>query len=190
MSHSFCLSRAILLRYRPDDASARDRPTLAVARVRHLRDRAGPASVDEHAIRVHRFPASACLALVPVSRLAYAGRTERGAGRSSVDSTYGSRVQFSNSPDFECLESASRRIAPDGCPGESRYAIFVSSSTTVSKMLLRKTNCLQKVRSFIDRPNRVRRQLRFPLPRPAEASKSRWSSAPAETLRKNQRRLG
>ena len=66
MSHSFCLSRAALLRRRPDE-SARERPALAVVRVRHLRDRAGPASVDEHTICAHRFPASARPPLVPVS---------------------------------------------------------------------------------------------------------------------------
>ena len=111
MSHSFCLSRATPLRRRPDDASARDRPTLAVVRVRHLRDCAGPVSVDEHTICVHRFPVSACSAFVPVSWLAYAGRTERHASRSSVLRTHGSRVQFLSSPDFECLESMIRRIA-------------------------------------------------------------------------------
>ena len=110
MSHSFCLCRASLLRRRPDE-SARERSTLAVVRVRHLRDRAGPASVDEHRICVHRFPASACLAFVPVSWLAYAGRAEQHVSRNSVFRTHGSCVQFLNSPDFECLESVNRRIA-------------------------------------------------------------------------------
>ena len=112
MSHSFCLSRATPLRRRPDDASARDRPTLAVVRVRHLRDCAGPVSVDEHTICVHRFPVSACSAFVPVSWLAYAGRTERHASRSSVLRTHGSCIQFLNSSDFECFESVNRRVAP------------------------------------------------------------------------------
>lgn len=187
MSHSFCLCRASLLRRRPDE-SARERSALAVVRVRHLRDRAGPASVDEHTICLHRFPASACPAFLTISWLAYAGRAEQHASRSSVFRTHGSRVQFLNSPDFECLESVSRRIAPEGCPGESRHANSVSSSMTVSKMLLRKTNFPRQVRSFIDRPTRVWRQLRFPPPRPAEASKPPRSSAPAETLRKSPHR--
>ena len=72
MSHSFCLSRAALLRRRPDE-SARERSALAVVRVRHLRDRAGPASVDEHTICAHRFPASSCPAFVPVSRARICG---------------------------------------------------------------------------------------------------------------------
>ena len=110
MSHSFCLCRASLLRRRPDE-SARERSALAVVRVRHLWDRAGPASVDEHTICLHRFPASACPAFLPINWLAYAGRAEQHASRSSVFRTHGSRVQFLNSPDFECLESMIRRIA-------------------------------------------------------------------------------
>ena len=151
MSHSFCLCRASLLRRRPDE-SARERSALAVVRVRHLRDRAGPASVDEHTICAHRLPASARRPLVPVSWARICG-PGRAACQSKLRLSH-SRITCSISQfaRIRMPQSVNRRIAPARLFFESRHAISVPGGMTASKMLLQKTNCPRQVRSFIDCP--------------------------------------
>ena len=101
MSHSFCLSRATLLRRRPDE-SARERSALAVVRVPLMSIRFAYIGFQRPLAR------RSCRS----AGLAYAGRAEQHASRSSVFRTHGSRVQFLDSPDFECVESVNRRVAP------------------------------------------------------------------------------